>query len=153
MTTRRLRIAAWAVGLLVAGQAWAEVSLLDQPALARRLAASPPCCVVDARGAAARQARPLKDALVYRAGLKINPTATVVVLADSDAQAMSAARALDRAHPGKRIVAVKGGLATWDTVAADTGPTSSVQGSTSFVIPKNTCEQDTPLQKLLRGKP
>lgn len=139
--------------LLLAGGASARTALLDQAALSARLADRPPCCVVDARGAAARQAKPLDDALVYRAGLKINPTATVVVLADTDAQALRAARALEKAYPGKPVVAVKGGLPVWQAVLAKAEPTHSVQGSTSFVIPRNTCEQDKPLQKLFRGKP
>lgn len=139
--------------LLLVGNASAQVALLDQAGLKARLADRPPCCVVDARDAAARQAKPLDDALVYRVGLKINPTATVVVLADTDAQALSAARALEKAYPGKPVVAVKGGLPVWQAVLADAEAKHSVQGSISFVIPKNTCEQDTPLQKLMRGKP
>lgn len=139
-------------GLLLVGSASAQVALLDKAGLSARLADRPPCCVVDARGAAARQAKPINDALVYRVGLRINPTATVVVLADTDAKAMSAARALEKAYPGKPVVAVKGGLPVWQAVLVDDEAKHSVQGSTSFVIPKNTCEQDTPLQKLMRAK-
>jgi len=141
-----LLLSEWATGQ-------GQVALLDKPALRQTLAQNPPCCVVDARGEATRRAKPIKDALAYRSGLRINPTATVVVVADSDARALATARALNQAHPGKPVIAVKGGFAVWQAMLIDAEPKHGVQGSTSFVIPRNTCEQDAPLQQLMRAKP
>jgi hypothetical protein len=154
MKTRSL--AMWVLGSCAAwSSALAGVSLLAKPELVKKLSASPPCCVVDARGDDARKSRPIKDALAWRPDLAIDPTATVVVVADADAQAVAVARSIDKAHPRKVIVAVKGGFPVWESILIDLEQAQgrSVQGSTSFVIPKNTCEQGTPLQTLLRGKP
>lgn len=133
--------------------AWADVRLLDEAGLLQALDRQPPCCVVDGRAPAHRKALPVADALPYRPGMKIHPTATVVVVADSDEQAMNIARRLDRAYPGKSIIAVKGGRAVWASVLSAGQPSHSVQGSRSFVIPSNTCEQGTPLETLNRGQP
>jgi hypothetical protein len=148
-------IALWLFGLCAAtGGAQAGVSLLAKADLVKVLTTSPPCCVIDARSEEARKARPIKEALEWLPGLKINPTATVVVVADADARAMAVARSIDKTHPRKVIVAVKGGFPVWEAILIDQekGREHSVQGSTSFVIPKNTCEQGTPLQTLPRGR-
>jgi hypothetical protein len=138
---------------LVATSAWADVKLLGKAQLVHALQSQPPCCVVDARADERRNALPLAEALPYQAGMKINPTATVVVIADSDAAATKVARALEKAYPGKAIVAVRGGHPVWESILIDQqAAAGSVQGSRSFVIPRNTCEQDTPLQTLLRKK-
>jgi hypothetical protein len=131
--------------------AWGEVRLLAKAPLTQALKTEPPCCVVDARADAQRQARPIRESLVYKPGLKIHPSATVVVVADSDAAALKVASALEKAYPGKTIAAVKGGYPVWEAILIDQERASgSVQGSRSFVIPRNTCEQDTPLQTLMR---
>jgi hypothetical protein len=136
-----------------AATAWADVKLMGKAQLVLALQSQPPCCVVDARSEDRRKALPLAEALPYRPGMKVNPTATVVVVADADAAAMKVARALDKAYPGKPIVAVKGGHPVWESILIDQQAASgSVQGSRSFVIPRNTCEQDTPLQILPRKK-
>ena len=144
----------WALLLIVMTiDAHAAPRLLDKMALVDMLASSPPCCVVDARTSSERGQHPIKDALVYRSSMRINPTATVVVVGDTDAKALGAAKALDKGHPGKVIVAVRGGFPVWESILIDKEHATSVQGSSSFVIPKNTCEQDTPLQILPRGRP
>jgi hypothetical protein len=146
--------AAWTLALLVAAPlAHAAPKLLDKSAIVKVLAGNPPCCVVDARGQQSRAARPLKDAVVYRPALKINPTATVVVVADSDQRAIAVARALDKAHPGKPIVGVKGGFPVWESILLDRAHEAGAEGGMTFVIPRNTCEQDTPLQIMKRGAP
>lgn len=133
---------------------WAEVKLMGKPQLVQALNSNPPCCVVDARTDAQRKTLPLAEALPYRTGMKINPTATVVVVASTDAAALKAAQTLEKAYPGKPIVAVKGGHPVWESILIDQqAAAASVQGSSSFVIPRNTCEQDTPLQTLLRKAP
>ena len=129
----------------IAAPAAAEVSLRDTAALEDFLAGNTPCCVIDARAAANRKRTPLADALPYRKGLKINPTGVVVVIADTDVRALEVGKLLAESSQAKEVYAVKGGIATWNaaTIAGllKTRPRS-------FVIPKNTCEQGTPLQEL-----
>lgn len=129
----------------IAAPAAAEVSLRDTAALEAFLSGNTPCCVIDARSTANRKRAPLADTLPYRTGLKINPTGVVVVIADTDARAIEIGERLAESSKAKEVYAVKGGIATWKaaTIAGllKTRPRS-------FVIPKNTCEQGTPLQEL-----
>lgn len=136
-----------ALCLLSAGAALAQVSLRDRAQLVAALSAKPPCCVIDGRSADSRKREALDNALLWRADLKINPTATVVVVADRDPDALGIAKTLERKHPGKAILAVKGGVATWKatTFALLAG---GAGGLVNFVIPANTCEHGTPLQEL-----
>ena len=125
------------------------VTLHDRAQLAAALAQGPPCCIVDARPAGTRALRPLPEALAYRAGIKIKPTAAVVVIADTDQNAMRAGEELARTNSAPKVIAVKGGLPTWE---ATTGLGAPAGGTAlSFVIPKNTCEQEAPLQQLRTG--
>ncbi len=140
-----------ALCLLLANPAQAQVSLQDKAQLVKALSVKGPCCVIDGRAAASRKLEALDNALPWHADLKINPTATVVVVADSDQDALGIARALARKHPGKAIFAVKGGVATWKatTFALLAGSASGGAGGlVNFVIPANTCEQGKPLQEL-----
>jgi hypothetical protein len=129
----------------IAAPAAAEVSLRDTAALEAFLSGNTPCCVIDARSAANRKRDPLADTLPYRKGLKINPTGVVVVIADTDPAAVEVGERLAESSKAQEVYAVKGGIATWKaaTIAGllKTRPRS-------FVIPKNTCEQGTPLQEL-----
>lgn len=146
-----LRCLCAAIVALGAPAAWGEVHLLARAPLVQALKDKPPCCVVDARTDAQRQSKPIAEAMPYRPGMKIVPTATVVVVADTDAAALAVAKALDKSYPGKTIAAVKGGQPVWEAVLVDLEVASgSVKGSYSFVIPRNTCEQDKPLQTLIR---
>lgn len=131
--------------------AHAEVVTMGKAQLQHALQEGPPCCVIDGRSEKSRRQRPLADALVYRADIKIVPTAAVVVLADEDRQARKIAEALAAAHPGKRIIAVEGGLAVWQAVQASATQSVAQRGGINFVIPKNTCESGTPLQELTSG--
>lgn len=141
---------------LLVGSAQAQVSLLDQAQLVAALSAKGPCCVIDGRAAARRKTQVLENALPWRSDLKIDPTASVVVIADRDQDALGIARALARKHPGKPILAVKGGLVTWKAAAlaliAAAGMDAAMSGPVSFVIPANTCEQGKPLQVLRPDK-
>jgi hypothetical protein len=133
------------IALGIAMGAAAEVSLRDTAALEAFLSGNTPCCVIDARSAANRKRAPLADTLAYRKDLKINPTGVVVVIADSDARALEVGELLAAGSMAQEVYAVKGGVATWRA--------ASVSGlfktrPRSFVIPKNTCEQGTPLQEL-----
>ena len=145
-----------ALCLVLASAAQAQVSLKDKAQLVTALSASPPCCVIDGRAAANRKREVLANALPYRADLKINPTATVVVIADRDQDALGIAHTLGRKHPGKPILAVKGGVATWKAATLSllmaAGMDATMSGPVSFVIPANTCEQGKPLQELRPDK-
>lgn len=142
--------------LMLAGAAQAQVSLKDKVQLVSALSAKPPCCVIDGRNATSRKREILENALPWRADLKIDPTATVVVIADQDHDALGIANTLSRKHPGKPILAVRGGLATWKAASlsllAAAGMDTAMSGPVSFVIPANTCEQGTPLQVLRPDK-
>ena len=140
-----LRIAIAALALLPALPSTAAVTLRDKPALDDFFKNKVPCCVIDARGEKSRKAAPLANTLVYRKGLKINPTGVVVVVADTDARAVEVGEALAASSKAKEVYAVQGGASTW---RAATGGSLFSRMPRSFVIPKNTCEQGTPLQEL-----
>lgn len=145
MKAGQLRAAAALVAALVLSSAQAAVALKDQTALEEFLKGGVPCCVIDARAPDRRKAAPLADALVYKKGMKINPTGIVVVIADSDARAVEVGQVLAASSKAKDVYAVQGGLATWRAV---TGGSLFAGRPRSFVIPKNTCEQGVPLQEL-----
>ncbi|NMF89075.1 hypothetical protein [Aromatoleum petrolei] len=132
----------------VAPACHASASLRNETQLQFALRSSPPCCVIDGRAEAQRKAHALPDALVYRKDLKINPVATVVVVADSDAQALAIAEALASAHPGKTVLAVEGGVAAWEAVVRALAADPPGGRALDFVIPSNTCEHGAPLQQL-----
>lgn len=146
-----------AAALLGAAPARADVALRGAAELTHDLQSAPPCCVIDARSEDSQREHPLAEALRYRPGLQIVPTAAIVVVADRDQEALRIAAVLLKAHPGKTIYAVKGGVAAWETVLKSQSATPSSQApgarpGISFVIPHNTCETGTPLQ-ILQGKP
>lgn len=147
----KLPLSFWlaAVFLLAgAGSATAATALQDREQLLATLKDSPPCCVIDARSRGQRLLRPLKDALVWKKGLRIAPTSAVVVVADDDAKALAVGRAIEKSSAAPQVLAVKGGYATWHgIVAVDSGMPAT------FIIPKNTCESGTPIQTLRSGKP
>jgi hypothetical protein len=150
---------AWAlsVTLLGAASVHAGVVLRDAAELTQALKRQPACCVIDARSEDQQLKTPLADALRYRPGLQIIPTASVIVVADHDQEAMAIGAILLKQHPGKAIYAVKGGVATWEFVRKSLEKTSSSQAPSgapgiSFVIPHNTCETGTPLQ-ILQSNP
>jgi hypothetical protein len=159
LSTRKQRtLALWWASMSTATSAWAGVSLQGEAELVAALQASPPCCVIDARSEPRRQQLPLEDALRYKPGLRIVPTASVVVVADDDAKAKAVGASLARQHPGKTILAVQGGAAVWLSTlkSLQAVPASSAvhgqKGPLSFVIPHNTCETGKPLQ-VLTSKP
>jgi len=151
----KARLAGCLLALACCLPAWADVPLLAGQELANALQGVPPCCVVDGRRELNRGRAPLPEALAYRPGLQINPTASVVVLADKDSEALRIAAIFEKQHPGKRILAVKGGVQGWQAAKAAAGeaPHPGAPGAgIQFVIPHNTCETGEPLQKLQSGK-
>lgn len=140
-----------AAGLLAFSSAvHADVTPMNTAQLVHALQDAPPCCVIDGRAAESRKKQPRDDVVPYKEGLQIQPTAAIVVLADSDDQAMKIARALDAAYPGKRIIAVKGGLVTWDMAQMELSrlAASGPQSGINFMIPRNTCESGSSIQNL-----
>lgn len=147
-----------ATALLCAASVHAAVTLLSAAELSEALKNQPPCCVIDARSAAKQRLHPLVDAVRYRPGLRIIPTASVIVVADDDQAAAKVGASLAKQHPGKTILAVEGGVLAWQTVLKSLASVSMSTASgappsgVSFVIPHNTCETGTPLQ-ILQSKP
>lgn len=155
----RLHCLAFALSaaLFCATAVHAGVVLRGAAELSKALKSRPPCCVIDGRSEDNQREHPLADALRYRPGLIIVPTASVIVVADRDQDATNIGTALAKQHPGKVIYAVKGGVAAWESVlkSLKKGSSSEVPGAAagiSFVIPHNTCETGTPLQ-ILTSKP
>jgi hypothetical protein len=143
--------------LSTSGFVQAEVALRGEAELTQALKKNPPCCVIDARSEARQLKAPLADALRYRLGLQIVPTASVIVVADSDKESLAVGEVLGKQHPGKAIYAVKGGVSTWAGVRKSLEKITSSQApgmskGISFVIPHNTCETGEPLQ-VLTSKP
>lgn len=122
-----------------------NASLRDDAQLMALLVESPQCCVIDARSAKSRADAVLAGALVYRDSLRIKATSVVVVVADSDARALAVAGSIARRSPYD-VYAVKGGYLAWQSVAIRLQAEANKPGSKfTFVIPHNTCQQDTPL--------
>lgn len=131
----------------------AAASLRDEVDLIEALKLEPPCCVIDARSDAKRSKHALADALTYRPGLTIVPTASVIVVADDNQGALKIADTLAKQHPGKTIYAVRGGMVSWEFVRkalekVKASSSGAAPTGISFVIPHNTCETGTPLQVL-----
>jgi rhodanese-related sulfurtransferase len=136
------------IGLAVPA-AHADAALRSVEQLKFALRTHAPCCVIDARSAAQRAAQPLAEALVWREDLRIEPTASVVVVvADNDVRALEVAQQLAQAHPGKAIWAVEGGVQAWSSVLAAETADPPGGRALQFVIPRNTCESGSPLQHL-----
>lgn len=146
----RFRVGGVLVAFLLTAslQAHATASLRNEMQLGLALRASPPCCVVDARAESERKALALDEALVYREDLRINPTATVVVVADTDEAALAVAESIAAAHPGSPVLAVEGGIVAWQRVLARINAEPPGGRAIQFVIPKNTCEHGPALQEL-----
>lgn len=128
-------------------------TLRNQAELETLLTSAAPCCIIDARPEGVRKLLPLANTVPYRQDLKINPTSVVVVIADSDAKAVEIGDAIATTNNAKDVVAVKGGASTWRALVGGDPGASGGSGALRFVIPKNTCEQDTPVQTLIRPKP
>ncbi len=140
--------------MAMADAALAQVTSMGLEQLQFAVKVSPPCCVIDGRRSEIRGKHPLVDALPYREGMKLNPTASVVVIADKDRDARKIAGALALSYPDKKIIAVKGGIRTWEATlhALAKGPTGGPT-SYNFVIPRNTCESGSPIQSLRSKAP
>jgi hypothetical protein len=126
----------------------ADVTMMDKTQLQHAMKLESPCCVIDGRAPASREKQPLADALPYTPGMKITPTAAIVVVGDNDRQADKIARELHASYPGKRVIAVKGGIGAWEATLVALSREAASKPGFSFVIPKNTCESGTAIQHL-----
>lgn len=103
--------------------------------------------LIDARNILAQKKSGIDNAIRYGAGMPIK-SGWVLVLADTDAEALAIAKSIAQGS-GRKVSAVKGGIVTWQqVVSAIAHPEFSMPDS--FVIPMNTCEQGKPLQELKR---
>lgn len=138
-----------AVLAATAGHAVAAPTLADEQQAIAQLKATPACCVIDARNSVRRKLRPLADALVWRDGVVVVPTGTVVIVADDDKAGLDLGRVIEKRFKAKHVLVVKGGLDTWDAVVRSAQEPGM---PATFVIPRNTCEQGPPLQTLRSNK-
>lgn len=127
------------------------VVVYDEAGLTGALVRGAYCCVVDARSDVERKRDPVDQAVLYRKGLKVTPSAAVVVIADNEAEGVRIGNLVARTNQAKDVFVVKGGAGAWraSLAAAQGAPPSSM----TFVIPKNTCEQGKPLQSLKSDRP
>jgi hypothetical protein len=134
-----------AVASALPALAWAGLATAEgQEQIARRLADRPECCVIDARGQLARMRAPVPFAVAFTSTVTVKKGAFALLVADSDAAALTAARAVARRSAGD-VVAVNGGHATLAALGR-TAPATATMPS-RFNIPKNTCEQGEPLHE------
>jgi hypothetical protein len=147
---RRGAVALAALGMFASAALCADVVLHDRAGLEAALVGTRPCCVIDARAERNRREQPLADTVPYRKDLVLAGSGPALVVADSDARAVEIGKRLAAGANDHRVLAVKGGAATWRVLAAP-DPTTSMPKS--FVIPSNTCQQDKPLQSLPFRKP
>lgn len=158
LTNRKNRsVLALGAALFFLTAAHAGVTVLDEAGLIFSLKSRPPCCVIDARSEVSQREHPLAEAVRFRPGLQIIPTASVIVVADQEKDARRVGAVLAKQHPGKTIFAVKGGVVAWESVLRALANESSSRSSAlttgiTFVIPHNTCETGKPLQ-ILQSKP
>ena len=129
-----------ATDLRAAGTASAE----SREQIARRLRERPECCVIDARGELARMRGSIPFAVQLGSSVTVKKGAFALVVADTDAAALDAAREVARRSDGD-AVAVNGGYATLQALGR--ASTSSSTAPSRFTIPSNTCEQGVPLQE------
>lgn len=140
---------AWIWALLALGAAPAgagSVALHGENSLSAAVERNGYCCVVDARAPAQRAKDALADAVLYSKGVVIKPGAAVVVIADTDAEALAVGVEIQKRSGAAEVIAVKGGVQTWRAYlerAAGAPPSGY-----SFIIPRNTCESGQAIQEL-----
>lgn len=123
--------------------------LLDEAKLSALIAKNNEYQLLDARNAAAQRSAPIAFSTTYRINMPIS-NGLVLIVADDDKTAVAIAQSIPMAM-SRSVYAVQGGSEILQKVITTAPATTSVSGS--FVIPKNTCEQGKPIQKLQRDKP
>ena len=132
------------LALALPALAQADASLKTPGALGPVIAMAPGVLLVDARGLEAVSQQQLQGATPYVQGMKLVP-GMVVVVADSDEQAMQVAAALTQPG-GQAVYALSGGAKAWQEIL-DERKKSAAAVPFNFVIPHNTCQQGKPLQE------
>lgn len=122
--------------------------LLDETKLSALIAKESDYQLLDARSSAMQRSAPIAFSTVYRINTPIS-NGLVLVVADDDRTATEIAESIPAAI-NRSVYAVQGGSEMWQKVI--TNAPASRSTSDSFVIPKNTCEQGKPIQKLQRDK-
>jgi hypothetical protein len=127
----------------------ADAQFIEEVALQKIVSKDQDYQLMDARDPEMQQIAPLAFSTRYKLNVPITK-ALVLVVADTDAEALEVARSIPAAE-GRAVYAVKGGFEIWQRVIKQAA--SPAAASKSFVIPKNTCEQGKPIQELKRNKP
>lgn len=123
-----------------------SVALHEGSSLSQAIERSGYCCVVDARTPVRRVKDAIAEAVLYRKGIVIKPSAAVVVIADTDAEALSVGTEIQKASGAAEVIAVKGGVKAWRAYLAKTS--GAPPKGHSFIIPRNTCESGQAIQEL-----
>lgn len=147
---RRIAILAGWLALAAAAVA-GTVMLHGADSLAAAIGRSGYCCVVDARAPVTRAKDAIAEAVLYRKGLRINPSAAVVVIADTDEQALAVGAEIQKASGAGEVIAVKGGVKAWRAYLARAS--GAPPKGYSFIIPRNTCESGQAIQELTSERP
>lgn len=142
---RELGQAIFAGAFVLAADAWGGTALAEgQAEIAQRLKEQPECCVIDARGELARMRAAIPFAVAHTSAVTVKKGAFALLVADSDAAALAAARSVARRSAGD-VIAVNGGYATLQALGR--AATTTTTSPSRFTIPSNTCEQGVPLQE------
>lgn len=149
MMKQMCRILLLAMALVSVPGLAADVQFIEEVALLKIVSNDQDYQLMDARAPEMQQIAPLAFSTRYRLNVPITK-ALVLVVADTDAEALEVARDIPAAE-GRAVYAVRGGFETWQRVIKQAA--SPAAASKSFVIPKNTCEQGKPIQELKRNKP
>lgn len=126
----------------------ATAALADRYVLSKLLRSMLTCQVIDARSPGNVKRQPIDSGELYKSDMVIK-RGMVVVVADSDRQALEVAKVLSK-WSGQDIYAVKGGYETWKQVQKETAkPPAGAESimPPSFVIPSDTCQQGPPLHE------
>jgi rhodanese-related sulfurtransferase len=137
-------VAAAALSVLMPSVHAAGAFLVDKARLGGLLKL-PGCQLIDVRGEGRRAQQPIPLAQPYKAGMEIK-AGTVIVVGDSEQQAVEAARVLAQ-RAGRDVFAFGGGYAAWREAQQEGGRAPETVMPQTFTIPSNTCEQGAPLQE------
>ncbi len=122
-------------------------TLADNETITKLLHSPVGVTVIDARNAAERKRRPLKDARIYGSSLSLE-SGTALVVADDDAAALIAAKRIESEHPNALVYAVAGGYAVFERLREQAAEQKSLGTAIpyNFVIPSDTCQTGPALE-------
>ncbi len=123
----------------------AAAMLEDDVKLAPMVRLATSVLLVDARNPKSRQLQPIQGSMPYRDNMALKP-GLVIVVGENDRQALEVAQLL-AASGGRKVYALKGGVDAWLRIKRREEEDASSAMPESFVIPHNTCEQGSAIQK------